>query len=303
MMTVGLIDAPVASRGALLRIALTYSWRHGRLPELAEPTRFTELVQLRKLFDRDPRVPTGADMARVMAWGGEVWGGDWVIPTLWQGAELPVRPHWPLPFVLKARHGCNRVAFARTGREDWSAFRRQSRRWMASSYGAWLDEWLYRHIAPGLLIEPFVGVGGALPVDYKFYVFGGRVEFVQVHLGREHRHRWLLFDRDWRRVSARTGDPDPAPPASLDRMIEAAGALGAGIDFVRADFYEPAGRPLFGEMTFYPGSGLDRFDPPDLDAVIGARWLAARRALGHAAPGLVRPGIVGDPALAPAAVS
>jgi len=42
---------------------------------------------------------------------------------------------------------------------------------------------------------------------------------------------------------------------------------------VRVDFYEIDGHPRFGEMTFYPGSGLDPFDPPALDAMLGDRWL------------------------------
>ena len=52
--------------------------------------------------------------------------------------------------------------------------------------------------------------------------------------------------------------------------------MGRGFDFVRVDLYEPAGTPLFGEMSFYPGSGLDRFDPPELDTLMGSLWLAAR---------------------------
>jgi hypothetical protein len=27
-------------------------------------------------------------------------------------------------------------------------------------------------------------------------------------------------------------------------------------------------------MTFYPGSGLDSFDPPELDEALGRLWLA-----------------------------
>jgi hypothetical protein len=37
------------------------------------------------------------------------------------------------------------------------------------------------------------------------------------------------------------------------------------------------GRPLFGEMTFYPGSGLDRFRPAEYDRLFGSCWLKARR--------------------------
>jgi hypothetical protein len=190
---------------------------------------------------------------------------------------LPAAPDWPLPFVVKSRHGCNQRVFVRDGDEDWAHIRRRASRWMRRPYGKWLDEWLYRDIELGLLVEPFVGVEGELPIDYKLYVFGGRVEYVQVHIRRERAHRWIILDRDWRRVSAPGTDPDPAMPLSLSAMIEAAEQLGRSMDFVRIDFYEVRGRPLFGEMTFYPGSGLDAFNPVALDADMGARWLAAVR--------------------------
>lgn len=263
---------------ARLRIPLIYLWRHARLPDLASPQRFTELVQLRKLHDRDPMMPQLADKVGVKQLVADRIGQDWIIPTLWHGPALPERAGWPRPFVVKSRHGCNQCAFVRPGDATrWRALRRRADRWVRNGYAgsSWLDEWGYRQIPRGILVEPFIGAGGALPIDYKLYVFGGRVAFVQVHLDREHRHRWMVFDRDWRRISCDRGD-NPPPPPSLARMIEAAEALAGRFEFVRVDMYDVGGRPLFGEMTFYPGSGLDRFDPVGLDIDMGQLWLAAR---------------------------
>ena len=67
----------------------------------------------------------------------------------------------------------------------------------------------------------------------------------------------------------------------LNAMIIAAEALGQGHDFLRVDFYDLPGQPLFGEYCLYPGSGLDRFDPVTLDDLLGAKWEAARVALGR----------------------
>lgn len=221
------------------------------------------------------------DKVAVKYWAAEQLGADWVTPTLWQGTDLPAAPDWPLPFVVKASHGCRQHAFVRTGEEDWKAIRRSARRWTRKPYGRWLDEWAYGGIRPGLLVEPFIGTDGVLPIDYKFFVFAGRVRFIQVHLERENAHRWLLFDREWRRVSARTADPDPKSPIALDRMIAAAEKLGRGFAFVRVDLYSVDGQPRFGEMTFYPGSGLDPFAPASLDARLGRHW---RTALEQASP-------------------
>lgn len=257
---------------ALLRINLTYLWRHRRLPNLTDPRLFTELVQLRKLHDRDVRMPAMADKVAVKALVAARLGRDWVVPTLWAGERLPERSRWAGPIVVKSRHGCNQNAFVQGGAE-WPAVRARAARWMRSCYGGWLDEWLYAHIPRGALIEPFVGVNHRLPVDYKFYVFGGRVSHVQVHLDRGREHRWVMHDRDWTPVA--NGAPRIAPPSAFEDMVAAAENMAQGFDFARVDLYQPAAQPLFGEISFYPGSGLDRFDPPGLDLELGNLWLRA----------------------------
>lgn len=258
---------------APLRIGITHLWRHHRLCNLSRPTRFNELVQYRKLHDRNLLLPTLADKLTVKPYVADRLGPEWVIPTLWHGTELPDTPLWPHAFVVKSRHGCNQTAFVRFPTDSWHQVQRRSRRWMRRDYGFWLDEWLYTHIPRGLLVEPFVGTADTLPIDYKLFVFHGRVEFIQVHLQRETRHRWIVFDRGWHRVSSPTADPDPPRPHSLSALIDAAETLGRDFDFVRVDMYEVNLRPLFGEMTFYPGSGLGRFDPVSLDTRMGACWL------------------------------
>lgn len=257
--------------GALFRINLTYFWRHGRWPKLAAPSLFTELVQLRKLIDRDPRMPAMADKLAVKAVVAERLGQAWVVPTLWSGETLPERSRWAAPIVVKARHGCKQNAFVRGPDARWAQIRARTAGWMREPYGGWLDEWLYAHIDRGLLVEPFVGNGRTLPVDYKFYVFDGRATHVQVHLDRATDHRWWVYDTDWRALSARA--PAIGRPSALSAMIAAAEEMARGFSFARVDFYQPATQPLFGEICFYPGSGLDPFDPPALDAEMGRLWL------------------------------
>ena len=265
-----------------LRIALTYGARHGRIVRCHRPRRFTEWIQWRKLHDRDERMPPLVDKLAVKDHVAAELGAEWVTPTLFEGAALPERPLWEPAFVVKSRHGCNQSAFVRTGAEDWDAIRSAARRWVRQPYGEWLDEWLYRHVPRGVMVEPFIGGGGALPVDYKIFVFGGRAAFVKVDRDRERAHRLAYYSLDWRRVWAPKGWQDPPPPQSLREMIAAAEHLGRGFDFVRADFYDVGGRPRFGELTFYPGSGLNPL-PRALDYQLGGLWAEARarRLAGH----------------------
>ena len=269
----------LASALRRLRVQIIYSWRHGRRADLATPRLLTEHVQWRKLYGRDPRHPPLADKICVKDHVAARLGAHWLVPTLWRGPVLPAHPAWSMPFVVKSRHGCGDIIVVRTP-ADYRTARRRSVRWMRTTYGVWLDEWLYGYIPHGLLVEPYIGDGNRLPIDYKLFVFGGRVRFVQIHLDRATDHRWIVFDMAWQRVSPATADPDPSRPATLGRMIAAAEALGEDFDFVRADFYEVAGQALFGELTFYPGSGLEPVNPPALDKAMGEYWSQARETAG-----------------------
>jgi TupA-like ATPgrasp len=278
MLAASTADFP--NRSAKARTVLTYFWRHGRRPDLASPKRFTELVQWRKLHVRDARMSAFADKVRVKRHVADVLGEGWVIPTLWSGRTMPAAFDWQSPCVFKSRYGCNQILFLRKPPHDYDALRKHGDGWTSKRYGYWLDEWLYGEIPRGILLEPYIGEANVLPIDYKFYVFGGRVTHIQVHLDRGSRHRWILFDRDWRRVSSASADADPARPRSFNVMIDAAELLGRGFDFVRIDLYDIAVGPKFGEMTFYPGSGLDPFQPAALDTTLGGLW---RRAMTDAA--------------------
>ena len=266
-------------RLARARIVLTYLWGHRRFPDLHRALRFTEMVQLRKLHDRSAALPVLMDKIAAKALASEVLGPEWTIPTAWSGTRLPDDPPFAMPAILKARHGCNQNIVFREAptRVAWQIARTSSTQWVKRPYGKWLDEWAYRDVPRGLIAEPLVGDGPELPVDYKIYVFGGQATHVQVHLGRGRRHRWILHDRDWQQLIP-CGDAPP-PPDTLSDMLSAAEALARDVSFLRVDFYEVAGRPLFGEFCLYPGSGLDPFAADWIDFELGTLWANALCAL------------------------
>lgn len=241
------------------RVITSYLWRHRRYPDLDAPTRFTELVQRRKLTDRSARQSQLMDKLAVKAMVSGRLGAEWVIPTLWHGTALPASIPFDVPAILKARHGCNQyvVLCSPPSEREWGRLQRRAARWQRRPYGIWLDEWAYRDVPRGVMAEPLLGGALPLPIDYRIYVFGGRATHVQVHLDRGRRHRWILYDRDWRQLVA--CDDRPAAPASLAAMLEAAEDLARDTAFLRVDFYEVDGHPYFGEFCLYPGSGFDPF--------------------------------------------
>ena len=224
--------------------------------------------------NRDRGLAMLTDKLKTKRLAEEILGEAIVIPTLWQGDELPQWPAWPMPFIVKANHGCGQFAVVRT-MADWRRARERAPRWLRSAYGTWLDEWHYRGAQRTLLIEPFVGPANSLPLDYKIYVFGGVAQVIQVHVGRATDHRWVQFSRTWEKLSH--ADADIEEPKRLADMLGAAELMAAGRDHLRVDFYEVEGKLWFGETCLYPGSGLDRFNPLSLDEKLGAMWSKAHQ--------------------------
>src|SRR6185503_15515690 len=150
---------------------------------------------------------------------------------------------------------------------------RLAQRWLASDFSIVGREWSYRNIRRAVFAEELLrGDDRQSPIDYKLFVFGGKVRLIQVDRDRFTHHTQVLYDAQWRpvdgTVKAAPGSP-LAPPASLAAMIAGAEALSLGVDFVRVDLYDVAGTPYFGELTHYPNKGLSRFDPPSLDRRLG----------------------------------
>ncbi len=233
-------------------------------------------MQWRKLNDRCRALAQLTDKAHAKTVAATRLPAELIIPTHWLGANLPEVPQWPMPFIVKANHGCGQFIVVRNG-DDYDRARIVAPTWLARAYGGWLDEWHYGAARRLLLVEPFIG-GDALPIDYKVYVFGGRAAVVQVHVGRGGRHRWSQFDREW---TALSDDPIPIPePTRLADMLDAAESMAGQLDFLRVDFYCEGGALKFGECCLYPGSGLDSFTPDGLDLALGERWSAAVLAAG-----------------------
>jgi hypothetical protein len=250
---------------------------------LDNPVTFNEKLEHRKLFDRDPRLPAMSDKIEVKKCVAELLGPEWVVPTLWFGTKLPPRPerNWPVPYVLKASHASGWNIFVRSrADEKWDEIEKEIGHWLGTRYGAPSKEWAYANLEPRLLVEPFISEVYKSPTDYKLWVFDGKAVFMQVDTGRYERHRQYFYDLEWNRQPfefVAPGTPeDVPPPQSLEKMIWAAERIGAGFSYARVDLYEVGGKPLFGEMTFYPVGARCRFKPESADTDLGRLWPAAR---------------------------
>jgi hypothetical protein len=261
---------------------MLFFYFHRRFPSLKNPVTFNEKVNWRILKDRREILKFTCDKLAMKDYADNAQGAtDYslrVPRTLWSGTDVSELKNAALPerWVLKPNHRSGRVFFGH-GQPDILALKKIVKSWLRPAEGVDLHEWAYLNARPLLLAEELLGAPGSPPSDYKFWVFAGKVAVVEVHSDRhnDHHQRWYL--PDWTPLEVTSvGYPispaEPIAPVNFEKMIAIAEKLGRSFDYIRVDLYNVDGEIFFGELTPYPASGFDRFDPASFDSEIGAKW-------------------------------
>ncbi len=283
------LNAWAARRLDLYLSLRAYRKTHGRYPNLAQPSLFTEKVTARKLFDRRPIMSQLADklFAREFA-AGRIGAGH--LPKLHMVCERFAEIDFdrlPDKFVIKANHGTHWVLLV----DDKAALDRDAARktvncWLRTNYYVNSREYFYRDVKPRIMIEELLEEPSGVPVnEYRFFCFDGVAKFLSVH--RQNALNGARTQTRFTRARERLplpvnlpAAPADAPPhfadtdfpANMEQMFEIADTLAQGFDFIRVDLYNPGGRILFGEMTSLPMGGVRMMNPPIYDSMFGQEW-------------------------------
>lgn len=168
----------------------------------------------------------------------------------------------PNRFALKTTHGCGGNIIC----DDKSKLNLKDaivklNEWMKTDYSKISGEWQYGKITPRIICEKFLEDGsGKLPRDYKFYCFDGEPKVVLVISERESNIKLDFFDLKWNRLHLSKPIHESKEiikkPENLDVLLDYARKLSKPFPFVRADFYNVDGKPIFGELTFTPAAGM-----------------------------------------------
>ena len=248
---------------------------------LRTPKSFNEKIQWLKLYDRKPLYTCLVDKIEVKQYVASIIGKEHVIKTLaiWNKAEDIDISELPNRFVLKCNNGAgnNGVVICKDKSTfDLNAAKKKLSRGMRRDGWMYLKEWPYKNVNRRFFAEEYVDAENDDLRDYKFMVYNGHVENLFVVLERsKSRNPYINFyDRNWNLLPFERDHPQYKkeilpPPLLLNEMIDLAEQLAKSIPFVRVDFYYNFGRILFGEMTFYPGSGLEAFQPLEWDYKLG----------------------------------
>lgn len=254
--------------------------RVGYWPHIRNPRTFNEKLVHRKLFSDREIYTELADKWRVRQYVRDRVGDD-ILNDVYCVTDTPDRiPFETLPreFVVKPTHKSGAVRIVADKQSiDTDSLEQECREWLSSEFGKETNEYWYLDIDPKIIVEKRLkGDFDRAPLDYKFFVFHGRVELIEVDFDRFGIHKQRFFDRDWEPIEMRREHPQGPvidEPERLDEMRELAESLGSDFDFVRVDLYSPANdRIVFGELTFSPSAGYRGFQPPEYDFKLGELW-------------------------------
>ena len=282
-------QVPISIARLLLRpfpdsvyLRLGYRAYFGVWPDYRNPQTFNEHVQAYMLRCRDPLLRIPADKVESRSYIAQQVGTDVLVPLLgvWDRPEDVPLANLPRPFVLKPTAASGLVLIVRPDDcVDEDEVRAVMRRWVKRDYSKLHREWCYQGLPRRLMAEMLVTDStGGLPPDYKAYVIGGKVRFLQVDRGRFAKHTRNVYDPNWEPLPARwtleKHPPDPRPEC-LDRMVQIAETLAKPFEFLRVDYYLVDGKLYIGELTNYPGAGFEKFIPAAYSLHIGSFWNTA----------------------------
>lgn len=269
-----------------LMLRLQYRIKTGRWPDLRTPRRFTEKVQWYKLFWRDPLMRQCADKYEVRDYVRSC-GLEHILNDCYGVFSSPEEIDFaalPERFVLKDTLGAgsNEVIIVRDKAQcDWNALKKRLAAWVRRSPAAKNcgREWVYEGRPHRIIAERYIPCGEGEFTEYKFFCFNGQIRFLYIQHDRvigKHVHLGVfLLDGSKLPVSRCDELPlerDIIIPHEFPQMISYAERLAQGFPHVRVDFYHTKKKIIFGEMTFFDGSGYMTFTPDSFDFDAGAMF-------------------------------
>lgn len=266
-------------------LSVVYRYYNGRRIDWNNPRTFTEKIQWLKLYNRRLDYTRMVDKITAKEYAALRLGNDAIIPTIacWDTTKDIDFEMLPDSFVLKTSHGggSNGVIIVRDKKKaDLEKYRSQMAKSLKSDIYNVYREWPYKDVRPRILAEPMmVNESDDELTDYKFYCFNGIPKFCQVIANRHKGETIDFFDTKWNHMpfwglnqaetTVKQAACAPSKPINLELMIDYAAKLAAGIPFLRVDLYEINGKVYFGEMTFFPASGIGFFSPGEWDVRLG----------------------------------
>lgn len=266
-------------------LGLLYWLTFKRKLDLDNPQTFNEKLQWLKIHDQQPEYIAMVDKYEAKKYVASKIGGEYIIPTLgiWNKFEDIDFDKLPDQFVLKCTHDSGGLVIVKDKNKlNKALVKKKIERCLKRNFYWCGREWPYKNVRPRIIAEKYMTDESSVELkDYKIFNFSGEPKLIQVDYDRFIEHKRNLYTTDWKYIEASIEFPTDSNhqierPQRLNKMLDLARTLSAGIPHVRTDFYCIDDKIFFGELTFFHGSGFENFTPESLGNEMG-KWIKLPR--------------------------
>ena len=255
-----------------------FYWIFKRKIDFNKPKSFNEYLNILKFDARMYNYHVYADKLEVRNYVKLKVGEKFLVPLLktWSSVKDIKKDELKPGTILKCNNGSGQNIFV-TKNTKFEDVIKRAKRFLDEDYYHISGEPVYRDIPRKLFLEQKLGLTKDIN-DYKFFCFKGKVQFVQVDTDRSVSHKRNFYDVNWNKLPFEMlyfNSKSILPkPKNLTKMMFLAEKLSEKFHFVRTDLYNIDGKIYFGELTFFPGGGFERFYPSKYDKIFYKKFLS-----------------------------
>ncbi len=260
-------------------VGYLYEKELGRKLILNPPQTYNEYINWEKLYEKDPLRTQLADKYKVRAWIAENIGKQY-LPKLygcWENANDINFQIFPEKYVLKCNHGCgwNVIVKKKLKEVEKKGIINKLNSWLQVNYAFVGLEMQYKDIHPKIIAEEYLENKEGDIFDYKVFCFHGVPKYIMFLAERQSGDlKMAFYDVNWNKqdfvYTYRKYEKDVPRPEHLEEMLELSSKLSSKFKQVRVDWYDIPNVGLkFGEMTFSSCNGLAKWEPAEVDNILG----------------------------------
>ncbi|MCI9844940.1 ATP-grasp fold amidoligase family protein [Flavobacterium pectinovorum] len=254
-----------------------YFCKNKRVLNLDNPQEFMEKIQWLKLYHYKEEYGQYVDKFDVRSFVEAKVGKEYLneIIGVYNTVEEIDFENLPQQYAIRGTHGSGyNLIVKNASLINNVAEKNKLRSFLKSNYYDKYRETIYKNVKPRLLIEKFISNNEDGLIDYKFYCFHGQPKYVLVKKTENGKEKKCFYDLNWRKIISNENDKnwlksEIEKPANFDEMLKVASALSDQFIFLRVDLYSVDNKILFGELTFFPTGGHNRFPVDYLNLEMG----------------------------------